>query len=212
MQPPDDPNNAARKSFKYKLNPTLAQAQTLESTLARCRSLYNCALEQRRTWWGRGQGIGATYYQQKAELPDLKAAFPEYAEVHSQVLQEVLLRLDRTYAAFFRRVAAGETQVGFPRLQGRERYHSFTYPQYGNGAVLDGGVLSLSKIGRIPVRLHRPLFGTPKTVTLSQEADGWYVCFSCAEVPMQLLPPTGRETGIDVGLTVFLVHNQLAFS
>ena len=73
------------------------------------------------------------------------------------------------------------------------------------GAVLDGGVLSLSKIGRIPLRLHRPLEGTPKTVTISREADGWYVCFSCADVPTQPLPPTGRETGIDVGLKVFLV-------
>jgi putative transposase len=48
------------------------------------------------------------------------------------------------------------------------------------------------------------LEGAPKTVTLSHEADGWYACFSCAEVPTQPLPPTGRETGIDVGLKVFL--------
>src|SRR5258708_14564175 len=44
----------------------------------------------------------------------------------------------------------------------------------------------------------------PKTVPLSKEADGWYVSCSCAEVPVQPLPPTGRETGIDVGLKVFL--------
>ncbi|HEX6122446.1 MAG TPA: transposase, partial [Ktedonobacterales bacterium] len=102
---------------------------------------------------------------------------------------------------------AGETP-GYPRFQGRDRYHSLTYPQYGNGAVLDGGLLTLSKIGRIRVRLHRPLAGTPKTVTISREADGWYVCFSCAEVPTQPLPPTGQETGIDVGLKVFLVTAQ----
>ncbi len=73
------------------------------------------------------------------------------------------------------------------------------------GAVLDGGILSLSKIGRIPLRLHRPVQGTPKTVTISKVADGWYACISSAEVPTEPLPPTGRETGIDVGLTVFLV-------
>ena len=71
--------------------------------------------------------------------------------------------------------------------------------------MLDGGVLSLSKIGRMRVRLHRPLEGTPKTVTISKEADGWYACISCAEVPVEPLPRTGRETGIDVGLTVFLI-------
>ncbi|HEV2459152.1 MAG TPA: transposase [Ktedonobacterales bacterium] len=68
----------------------------------------------------------------------------------------------------------------------------------------------LSKIGRIAVPWSRPLEGTPKTVTIStvtisQEADGWYVSFSCAEVPVQPLPQTGRETGIDVGLKVVLL-------
>jgi putative transposase len=184
--------------------PTPKQEQALEVVLSRCRTLYNCALEQRKTWWGRGQSIGATYYQQATELPDLKAACPEYSEVHSQVLQDVLRRVDKTHQAFFCRVAHGETP-GYPRFQGANRYHSFTYPQYGNGAVLDGGVLSLSKIGRIAVRLHRPLEGTPKTVTISKEADGWYACISCADVPLEPLAQTGEETGIDVGLKVFLI-------
>ncbi len=191
-----------RKTYKYRLHPTPEQEQALAVVLSRCRTLYNVALEQRKTWWGRGQGKSATYYQQKAELPDLKAACPEYAEVNAQVLQDVLLRVERAFQAFFRRVAAGEAP-GYPRFQGWGRYTSFTYPQYGGGAVLDGGVLSLSKIGRIRIRLHRPLEGTPKTVTISREADGWYVCFSCAEVPVQPLPTTGQETGIDLGLEAF---------
>ena len=45
--------------------------------------------------------------------------------------------------------------------------------------------------------------GTPKTVTLSREADGWYVCFSCADVPVRRLPATGQETGIDLGIEAF---------
>ncbi len=93
------------KTYKYKLKPTSTQTQALEAVLWRWRVLYNTALEQRRTWWGRGQGISASYYQQKAELPDLKAAFPEYAEVNAQVVQDVLLRVDRAYQAFFRRAA-----------------------------------------------------------------------------------------------------------
>lgn len=195
-----------RKTFKYKLKPTPDQSRALESVLWHCRALYNVALEQRRTWWERGQGKSATYYQQKAELPDLKAACPDYAEVNAQVLQDVLLRLDRTFHAFFRRVATGETP-GYPRFQGRGRYNSFTYPQVGEhgGARLDNGFLVLSKIGRIAVRWSRPIEGTPKTVTINREADGWYACFSCADVPTQPLLSTGRETGIDVGLKVFLI-------
>jgi len=192
-----------RKTFKYKLMPTPDQERALDLVLWRCRTLYNTAVEERKTAWER-RGVSVSYYQQKAELPDLKAACPDYAEVNAQVLQDVILRVERAFQAFFRRIQQGE-KPGYPRFQGRNRYNSFTYPQYGGGAVLDGGGLSLSKIGRIPIRLHRPLEGTPKTVTISRAADGWYASISCAEVAVQPLPPTGQETGIDVGLKVFLI-------
>ena len=198
-------DESLRKAYKYKLKPTPEQERALAETLRRCRRLYNTALEERITAYRRC-GVSLTAYQQMAELPDLKAAFPEYADSHSQVLQDVLTRLDKTYQAFFRRVKAGQTP-GFPRFQGRNRYHSFTYKQVGEhgGARLDNGCLALSKIGRIAMRWSRPLEGTPKTVTISNEADGWYAIISCADVPAQPLPPTGRETGIDVGLKVFLI-------
>lgn len=196
-------DESLRKTYKYKLRPTPAQARQLEQTLWRCRTLYNTALEQRKVAYER-RGVTLSAYGQQAELPDLKAAFPEYGDIHSQVLQDVLTRLDKAFQAFFRRIKAGQTP-GYPRFQGRNRYHSFTYKQYGNGARLDNGFLVLSKIGRIGVRWSRPLEGTPKTVTISQEADGWYAVISCADVPARPLPPTGRETGIDVGLKVFVI-------
>src|SRR5258708_20196321 len=112
-----------RKTFQDKLRPTPEQTAELERTLLLCRARYNCALEQRRTWWGRGQGRAATHAQQEAELPDRKAAFPEYAALHSQVLQDVLTRLDRAFQAFFRRVQAGETP-GYPPLHAARPSHS----------------------------------------------------------------------------------------
>ncbi len=81
--------------------------------------------------------------------------------------------------------------------------HELTYKEFGNGAILDNGLLVLSKIGRIAIRWSRPIEGTPKTVTIRREADGWYVCFSCADVPMQSLPATRQETGIDLGIEAF---------
>jgi putative transposase len=98
-----------RKAYKYRLEPTLEHAQTLEMVLSRCRMLYNVALEQRKIWWERGHGVGASYYQQKAELPNLKAACPEFGEVHAHVLQNVIARLERAFQAFFRRVKTGNT-------------------------------------------------------------------------------------------------------
>jgi putative transposase len=192
---------ACRKTYKYKLRPTPAQERELEHVVILCRQLYNVALEQRITAWQRCR-ISVSRYQQEAELKDIRAEFPEYAAIHSHVLQDVLSRLDKTYQAFFRRVQRGE-KAGFPRFKGRERFHSFTYKEYGNRARLDNGFLVLSKIGRIAVRWSRPVDGTRKTVTVCREADGWYVTISCAEVPMQQLPLTGQQTGIDLGLESF---------
>jgi putative transposase len=190
-----------RKTYKEKLRPTPAQEAALDAVLWRCRTLYNTALEQRISLY-RQRGISLSRYQQEAELKALRAAFPEYAALHSHLLQDVLARLDRTYQAFFRRVQRGE-QAGFPRFKGRGRFRSFTYKEYGNGARLDNGVLVLAKIGRISVHWSRPIEGTPKTITISREADGWYVAISCAEVPLQPLPATGQETAIDLGIESF---------
>jgi putative transposase len=190
-----------RKTYKYKLQPTAEQEGAMAFVLRRCRELYNAGLQERRDAWQKC-GVSITAASQSAQLPAIKEVRPEYRDVHSQVLQDVLTRLDRAFQAFFRRVNAGETP-GYPRFQGPNRYNSFTYKQVGNGATLDNGFLVLSKIGRLAVRWSRPLGGMPKTVTVSREADGWYACFSCAGVPIQPLPLTGQETGIDLGLESF---------
>src|SRR5258707_2641663 len=190
-----------RKTFKYKLQPTTNQEGTMEFVVRRCRELYNAGLQERRDAW-RMCGVSVTVTSQSAELPKVTHVGPDYHDIHSQVLQDVLTRLDRAFQAFFRRVKNGE-QPGYPRFQGANRYDSFTYKQFGNGATLDNGCLVLSKIGRIALRWSRPLEGTPKTVTVSREADGWYASFSCADVPIKPLPLTGEETGIDLGLESF---------
>jgi hypothetical protein len=146
--------------------------------------------------------VSVTLASQSAQLPDIKTVRPEYRAIHSQVLQDVLTRLDRAFQAFFRRAKDGE-KPGYPRFKGSNQYNGFTYKQFGNGATLDNGFLVLSKIGRIALRWSRPLEGTPKTVTISREADGWYACFSCEGVPIRVLPATGQETGIDLGLASF---------
>jgi len=208
--------HSLRKTYKEKLRPTPAQERALEEVLGRCRALYNTALEQRITAWQRCR-VSVSRFQQEAELKAIRAEFPDYAAIHSHVLQDVLARLDKTYQTFFRRVQRGE-KAGFPRFKGQNRYHSFTFKEYGNGAKLDNGTLVLAKVGRIAVHWSRPVAGTPKTVAISREADGWYVAISCAEVPVQSLPPTGQETGIDLGLASFatladgtMIHNPRCY-
>src|SRR5215469_11396670 len=96
-----------RKPFKFKLKPSAEQERELERVLGLCRYLYNTALEQRITAWQRVR-VSVSRYQQEAELKVIRAEFPEYAAIHSHVLQDVLARLDKTYQAFFRRLANGE--------------------------------------------------------------------------------------------------------
>ncbi len=205
-----------RKTFKYKLKPTHEQERALAFVVRRCRELYNAGLEERREAWQK-RGVSVPLASQSAQLPAIKDVRPDYRDIHSQVLQDALTRLDRAFQAFFRRVKNGE-KPGYPRFKGSNQYNSFTYKQFGNGATLDNGFLVLSKIGRVAVRWSRPIEGTPKTVTISQEADGWYACISCAEVPMHLLQPTGQETGIDLGLESFatladgtMLHNPRCY-
>jgi putative transposase len=108
-----------RKTFKYKLKPTPEQERELDRTVMRCRHLDNAALGERREAWQQC-GVSVGYYQQKAELPPIKAELPEYGAVHSQVLQDVVQRVDRAFQAFFRRVKNGET----PGLPSLPRTHS----------------------------------------------------------------------------------------
>ncbi|MGL4610443.1 MAG: RNA-guided endonuclease InsQ/TnpB family protein [Trueperaceae bacterium] len=189
-------NHITLKAFKYKLNPTQNQAKQLDNTLFLCRQLYNAALEERITAYKKC-AVSITRFQQDKYLPEIKEALPEYSNVHSQVLQDVLKRLDKAYQAFFRRIKAG-AKAGFPRFQGRNRFDSFCYPQYKT--TPKDKHIYLPKIGNVRLRLSRAVGGKVKTATVKREADGWYVVLVC-EVEIQPLLATGNTIGIDLGLT-----------
>jgi len=190
-----------RKTYQFRIYPNKNQEVTLNRTLSTCRYLYNDSLAERkreaelneleRTFgiipWGKPQWIN--YYDQANDLSGLKTDFQN--KVHSQVLQNVLKRVDRSFKNFFR-------GFGYPRFQGRNRYNSFTYPQ--KGFELKDGKLNLSKIGNIRIILHREIEGKIKTCTIKKDIDQWYVSFSC-DIDMQIIPVEIKtETGIDVGL------------
>lgn len=189
-----------RKAFKFRIYPTHRQETVLEDTLALCCELFNAALQERRDAY-RIAGVSISYQDQQNQLPELKKTRTELKTVHSQVLQDVLKRLDRAMEAFFRRVKLGE-KPGYPRFRSRTRYDSLTYSQ--SGFEVKGDRLFLSKIGHIKIKLHRLLEGTVKTCTLRRTATGkWFACFSC-EVEANPLYPTNAATGADAGLSALL--------
>jgi putative transposase len=195
-----------RRAFKYRV---LANKQTLERAecwLDLCRDLYNVALEQRITIYRQNKGR-ISCYEQINQLPELKKAFPEYKQVGSQVLVDVIRRLDKAYQAFFRRFLNGE-KPGFPRFKSKSRYDSFTLTWIA-GWKLDGKYLTIRNVGRFKIRLSRPVVGRIKLVTLRSNAAGtWYVCFTCDDVPERKLKDSLKEVGIDVGVRSFLVDSN----
>lgn len=173
----------------------------LNRMLDATRWAYNEALATRQTAWEeRQEHVGL--YDTINLLPQWKAQRPSLKVVHSQVLQNACVRVDLAFKAFFRRVKAGE-QPGYPRFKGYGRYDSLTYPQYGNGARLEGRHLILSKIGSIKVVLHRPIDGRIKTVTVRRTSTGkWLVSFS-VEIEPHPQPVPETAVGVDVGLEQF---------
>ena len=192
-------NEMLRRTFKYRLYPNRQQREKLQATLDGCRELYNAALQERREAWASAR-INIGYATQASQLPAIKDVREDLRAIHSQVLQDTLRRIDKTFQAFFLRCQRGQ-QPGFPRFRSVSRYDSFTYPQSGFRL---GGKLSLSKIGNVKIKLHRELKGEVKTLTVKRENGAWYACFSCVVAP-EPLPVSPLPVGMDVGLTSFAV-------
>src|SRR6266478_848518 len=197
----------AQKTYQYRIYPTKKQTTIFIEWLKLCCETYNAALQERRDAY-QMVGKSISYSHQCAELPGCKEVRPDLAEVHAQVLQDVVKRVDLAFGAFFRRCEAGE-QPGYPRFKSRLRYDSLTFKQYGTSfAVQTGqkqkGTLILAKIGYVKMVMHRPLSGTPKTAIVKRTPTGkWYVSISCDEAEQVPLPQTGEQVGIDVGLKTF---------
>ena len=134
-------------------------------------------------------------------IPIWKKDKPELKNVHSHTLQDVTMRVDLAFQAFFRRVKAGE-KAGYPRFKGRGWYDSITYLQ--SGFSLNDNLLTLSKIGNIKVKMHRPLEGNIKRLTIRKTStQKWFVSILTDAETYQLLEPSDKSVGIDVGIFSF---------
>ena len=194
--------------IKYRLFPTKAQESTLNQTLNLCREVYNSMVHERTVVY-QTQGRTLTMYDQMPSLRLWKQAHPQLRQVHSQVLQNVAVRVDLAFKAFFRRVPAGE-KPGYPRMKGTGWYDSITFPQVPSGCSLQGEYLQVSKIGQIKCIVHRPLVGTPKTCTIWRKGGKWFACFSCQYQP-EPLSSSPETVGIDVGLHHFAALSDGSF-
>jgi putative transposase len=187
------------KGYKYKLKPSAKIIAIFESWLALLCELYNAALQERRDAY-RINHLSISYKVQANQLPEIKNDRPEFAHIHSQVIQNVLKRVESAFDNFFGRVKKGQ-KPGYPRFRSSSRYDSLTYPQ--SGFSLKGQKLHLSKIGKVKVHLSRPIEGEIKTCTIKREADGWYVIFAVEEQRKEVAPAPKESVGVDVGIESF---------
>ena len=190
------------RTFTYRFFPSKIQESVLAQTLSLCCQLYNAAIEQRRHAAKSNRHI--TYRLQQDQLPELKRGLPEFRLVHSQVLQDVLRRVDRAYASFFDRLDRkrnGEhIRPGCPRFKPPCRYNSITYPQAQRFQIIEGHVV-LPKIGKLRVFMHRDPVGDIKTMTVKRDSVGdWYI-FLTVDIPDIPLKAPKTAIGVDLGVT-----------
>jgi putative transposase len=195
-----------KKTYKFRayINQTTEKQTNL--VLELCRQIYNLCLEQRIDSY-KNLRRSVSGYDQSNQLHELKQAYPEFKQIPSQTLQDVIERLDKAYKSFFSRVKKGQT-AGFPRFKGFDRYDSLTLKQAG--WKLNGSVLNIPKLGIFKLKLHRqiPLSAKIKTVTIRRSCNKWYVCFSCDNIIPKVLKPVNKSIGIDVGCESFLTDSN----
>ena len=180
-------------TYKFRLYPTETQVKIMNETLETCRILYNELLADRIE-------NKTGFYEQKKMLVELKKKNSNkyLNQVYSQVSQDVVLRLDKAYQAFFTGLSR------YPKFRRRGRYNSFTYPQSGFKLSLeDSRIIKLSMIGDVKVRIHRQVDGGAiKRVTVIRDIDQWFISILVEEIPLKKLSSGDcGKVGVDVGVS-----------
>jgi len=189
------------------VSPTVRQRAALEQLLALQRELYNAALEERRGAW-RWEHRPVSYVDQCRTLTLVRESRPEVLACGVTVCRGTLRRLDWAFRAFYRRCREGQLP-GYPRFRSRQRWDSLQWEDRQCWRIDEAQRrLHLNGIGALKVRLHRPLRGTAKAITVRREGRRWWVIVRCVDVPAEPLAPTGRQVGLDLGVTVLVATSD----
>jgi putative transposase len=199
-----------RKAFKYRLFTNRSQEEALDTILKQHRRLYNLALRERRYVY-ETEERSVSYGEQSARFRDTRKVLSSFAALNFSSAQATLRRLDKAFKAFFRRVKAGECS-GYPRFKPEGRFRTVEFPSYGDGCRLkDNGSsarLYVQHLGHIKGKLHRPIEGRIKTVSVKWMCGNWYVIFSCDLGDAPEATGDGPAVGIDLGLKSFLITSD----
>lgn len=186
----------------YKLYPSKEQDAALWHLHYLHRQLYNAALEERIDAY-RKCGVSISYVDQCRSLTMIRAQNPEYLAVNAQSAQVTLKRLDKAFAAFFKRVKRSKTP-GFPRFKGKDRFPGWGYKTHGDGFRFTPatgwrhGKVRISGVGTMQARGVARIPGRVVCADVQRKNDGWYL-----SVVIECQPHRERgerECGMDWGV------------
>ncbi|WP_326791957.1 transposase [Streptomyces sp. NBC_00841] len=201
------------RAYKFLIRPTVGQTIALGEMLRDHCSLYNGALQERRDAYRHVSKTSIKYGMQSAQLKEIRVHDPERQGRWSFSSQQATLRrLGKAFAAFFRRVKAGETP-GYPRFRGVNWFDTVDFPKDGDGCRWDSTAhdpvtrVRFQGVGHVKVNQHRPVVGKVKTVSVKREGKRWYVILTAEQTAPKPLPATGSVVGIDMGIANFLADS-----
>lgn len=193
-------------SYKFRLYPKMEQEKRLLETLKLCRQTYNYFLAQLNS-----EDKIPNRLKLQAQLPELKKKKPELSKVHSKVLQMALYQLYSNLKALSQLKKNGK-KAGRLRFKGKGWFKTFCYNQSGFKLIKTGkrlDLLHLSKIGDIPIRIHRPVEGRIKQVIIKRHNSGkWFACICVERESKVIRKEPKRVIGIDVGIRYFLTDSE----
>lgn len=197
---------------KYRLYPTKDQEEILFSTLNFCRKLYNYMMDLRQRYY-KNYKYSMSYTEQSRILTFLKKTdeWSFLKDIHSQVLQNVLKRLDIAYVRFFKGIS------GYPHFKSYRNYCSFTYPQVKTmkKPFSKEGFVLLPKIGYIKMNVHRRF--NPEdisNITIKYLNGNWYIYLTCEVMELKKIDKPSnhdKQIGVDLGIKYFIALSDETF-
>ncbi|WP_423835097.1 RNA-guided endonuclease InsQ/TnpB family protein [Streptomyces manipurensis] len=202
------------RAYKFLMRPTVGQAAALGEMLRDHCGLYNGALQERRDAYRHISKTSIKYGQQSAQLKEIRAFDPERQGRWSFSSQQATLRrLDKAFAAFFRRIKSGDTP-GYPRFRGVNWFDTVDSPKDGDGCRWDSTPhdqqtrVRFQGVGHVKVNQHRTVVGKVKTVSVKRQGRKWFVVLTAEQTQPEPLPATGSVVGIDMGIVSFLTTSN----
>ncbi len=191
-------------SYKFRIYPNKETRDTLDGQLKLCAFVYNKLLEEINS--ATSKNLEITQKDTQKLLIKLKKENPELDNVYSKALQMVNNMLWYNIRSINSIKKRGK-RFGGLRFKAENGIKIINYNQSGFRINLKSKKIDFSKIGTVNVKLHRNVEGKVKGIIIKKEDWNWFVILQ-TDSEVHLLPKTGRNIGIDMGIKHIVVDSE----